>query len=554
MKKFARRYSAIALLAPFTLMACGDEDPVGPTLSAPSGVTVTALSPTSARVTFTAVPGATGYTIERAAGTAAFVTAGTTQTTTFDDTGLQPQTSYRYRVSAASGTRSSGFSTEASVSTPAAGPKVATINTDITASRTLFADTTYTISGFIHVANGATLTIQPGTTILGDANVLGSSLFIMRGARIIAKGTAAAPIVFTSSRPAGQRQPGDWGGVIIVGNGIINRTGTIIIEGTGTNLTTNPGINYAGGTNNADDSGELEYVRIEFAGYATAPDTELNALTLAAVGSGTRINYVQTLAGLDDSFEWFGGAVDAKYLVSYESGDDHFDMSEGYVGRLQFLIAYQSKVLTPRAGAGSVSQDPQGIENDGCNGTGCSSQSATPLTAPVVANFTLIGRGDASTVSTGGDIGMVLRRGTGGYYVNGVVARWARAAISVRDTSTQNRITAGDFVLSNILVAEAPAIYQSGQQAGVDVTMNNLFMTASTAASLFASVPTTPTSTAQLDWTPAPNSAAASGGMVSFSGKLQTAAGTAVTTTSYRGAASPSGVKWWTGWTNYAVN
>ncbi|MEY4010621.1 MAG: hypothetical protein RLZZ93_1313, partial [Actinomycetota bacterium] len=121
------------------------------------------------------------------------------------------------------------------------------------------------------------------------------------------------------------------------------------------------------------DSGTLKYVRIEFAGYATATDQELNTLTLAAVGSGTTIEYVQSLYGLDDSFEWFGGAVDGKYLVSYESGDDHFDMSEGYQGRLQFLIAYQSGLVIPRAGAGNSSNDPQGIENDGCNGTGCAS-------------------------------------------------------------------------------------------------------------------------------------------------------------------------------------
>src|SRR5262245_7918026 len=98
----------------------------------------------------------------------------------------------------------------------------ATITTDITSNRTLNADTVYTLSGFIHVANNATLTIQAGTRIVGDANVLGSSLFIMRGARIMAIGTAQAPIVFTSSRPAGQRQPGDWGGLIIIGNAPVN--------------------------------------------------------------------------------------------------------------------------------------------------------------------------------------------------------------------------------------------------------------------------------------------------------------------------------------------
>ncbi|HSL70879.1 MAG TPA: hypothetical protein VK864_11600 [Longimicrobiales bacterium] len=433
-------------------------------------------------------------------------------------------------------------------------PGAARITADITTNRTLDADTVYTLSGFIHVANGATLTIEAGTKIVGDTAVVGSSLFIMRGARIIAKGTADRPIVFTSARAEGQRAPGDWGGLIIVGNGVINRSGTVNIEGTGTGAS-NPLIAYSGGTNNADNSGELEYVRIEFAGYATAADQELNSLTLAAVGSGTRIQYVQSLAGLDDAFEFFGGAVDAKYLVSYESGDDHFDMSEGYKGRLQYLIGLQTRILTPRPGTGSVSSDPQGIENDGCAGAGCDNgQNSTPLTTPVVANFTMVGRGDASTITSGGDIGMVLRRGTGGFYVNGVLARWARAAISVRDASTQTRITDGDMTLNNILISEAPAIYQAGQQVGVDAGANDLILSASTAASLFTSMPAAPASVTQLDWMPPANAAPRNGGLATFTGKLQAAAAGAIPATAFRGAVDPNGPKWWQGWTAYAAN
>src|SRR5687768_9614853 len=128
-------------------------------------------------------------------------------------------------------------------------PGDATITTDITANRTFYADTTYTLSGFIKVASGATLTIQAGTKIIGDFEVPGSSLFVLRGAKIIAIGTAENPIVFTSERTSG-RQAGDWGGLIIVGNGVINRADPTILEGTGTNATTNPQVNYGGGTNN----------------------------------------------------------------------------------------------------------------------------------------------------------------------------------------------------------------------------------------------------------------------------------------------------------------
>ncbi|MBM4184219.1 MAG: hypothetical protein FJ207_08315 [Gemmatimonadetes bacterium] len=441
---------------------------------------------------------------------------------------------------------------------PTPGPQAAVISANITANRTLYADTVYTISGFISVGNGATLTIQPGTVIQGDYNVLGSSLFILRGAKIDAQGTSAAPIVFTSSRPVGQRQAGDWGGLIIVGNGIINRTGTIQLEGTGTGAS-NPAINYSGGTDNADDSGTLRYVRVEFAGYATAADAELNTFTFAAVGSGTELEYLQALSGLDDSYEFFGGAVDAKHLVSYDAGDDHFDMSEGYVGRLQYLIAYQTRQIIPRTGAGNVSADPQGIENDGCNGAGCANgQNTTPYTIPLVANFTLVGPADGVFSGTSGGIGMMLRRGTGGYYVNGVLARWERAGISLRDQSTIDRSNAGDLLVRNVHVADVGATFQTGGssvQGTLDTTTNSIVAGTETALTqLFAAAPTSPTSGAQLDWTPATSASIATGGLATFTGAVATKAGTYVTGTVYRGAADPASADWWAGWTNYADN
>jgi hypothetical protein len=203
-------------------------------------------------------------------------------------------------------------------------------------------------------------------------------------------------------------------------------------------------------------------VRVEFAGFGPQQNQELNSFTFAAVGSGTQLDFLQSLAGLDDSFEWFGGAVDARHLVSYESGDDHFDPSEGFVGRNQYLIAFQSTILPPRAGAGSSSGDPQGFEVDNCGsatGGGCDNgYDSTPLTIPMFANFTLVGPGPiAEVTSTSGGVGMVLRRGAAGYYVNGIIARWPRAAISLRDAETQSRYTAGDLVLRNILVLETGA-------------------------------------------------------------------------------------------------
>jgi hypothetical protein len=456
---------------------------------------------------------------------------------------------------------------------PGGQPGAADITQDITANRTLYADTTYTLKGFIHVTNGATLTIQPGTRIMGDFNTLGSSLFIRRGAKIKAGGTADKPIVFTSSRAAGSRQPGDWGGLLIIGNAIDNRAGNIEIEGSGTEPNGGTGHNYSiiysGGTNGADNSGELRYVRVEFAGYAPSPDNELNSFTFAAVGSGTRLSYLQAMAGLDDSFEWFGGSVDGDHLVSYEAGDDHFDQSESYSGRLQYLIAFQSTQLTQRTGAGNPSSDPEGIENDGCNGTGCTSgHSQQPYTIPAIANFTLVGTGSQATSGTSGGIGMMLRRGTGGYYVNGIVARYPRAGVSLRDTATYNRagatgtqnLATADLAVKNVLFVETPTVFQGANgtnvQNALDMAGNALTTNAATTASLFTAFPATvneTTTAAAFDWTPAAASPAAAGGMATFTGKLATkVAGSAVAGTSYVGAAAPGGAKWWAGCSIYS--
>ena len=437
-------------------------------------------------------------------------------------------------------------------------PGAAVISADITSNRTLFRDTVYTLRGFIHVQPGATLTIQAGTTILGDFDVLGSSLFVMRGARIQAIGTAEAPIVFTSSQPAGQRRAGDWGGLIIIGNARINKAGVINLEGTGTEG--NPQVNYGQGTDDADNSGTLRYVRVEFAGFGPAANQELNSFTFAGLGSGTQLSHLQSLKGLDDAFEWFGGMADAKYLVSYDSGDDHFDMSEGFRGRLQYVIAMQSSTQpTIRPGAGNTSGDPVGIETDGCDGPGCTDgHDSEPLNIPLVANFTLIGTGPGTWVEgTGsGGYGMVLRRGTGGYYVNGVIARWPRGAIGLRDAATGQRVADGDFVLNNVLVgADNAALFQAGQLT-LDASANQIIQVAESSGALFTAAPVAPASAATLDFTPPAGSPATTGGLATFTGAVATRAGTFVQGTAFRGAAPPSGadVRWWAGWTNYANN
>lgn len=577
--------------AALALAACGNNDgPTGDDALSPTAVAAATSGSTSLRVSFTGRPGDARYVVQRAAGASGgeFATVGEVTAQggalayTFVDTGLVPNTPYRYRVAAVRGTTQSAWSDPYPATTGApGGGGVVDITTDVTASRTLHADTTYRLKGYVHVLNGATLTVQAGTTIVGDYATLGSSLFVMRGAKIVARGTAEAPIVFTSSQPAGQRRPGDWGGLVIVGNGLINRTGDIEVEGTGTVTTGTPSgqnykVIYGGGTSNDDDSGELRYVRVEYAGFAPSLNNELNSFTFGAVGGRTKLSYLEALAGLDDSFEWFGGAADADHLVSYESGDDHFDMSEGYSGRLQYLIAFQSTVLAQRDGAGQPSTDPQGIENDGCapTSTGCTSGlNSTPLTLPVVANFTLVGTGATATSGSAGGVGLMLRRGTGGYYVNGVVARWPRAGVSLRDAETYARaggtaapdLATADLAVRNVAFAETPTLFQTGTgQNAFDPAGNALTSGTAATAALFAALPASAsagTTAAAFDWAPAGGAAIAGGGLATFTGKLAArvaaplASGNgAVAGTAFVGAAQPGGAKWWAGWTRYAQN
>ncbi|MBC7790355.1 MAG: fibronectin type III domain-containing protein [Anaerolineae bacterium] len=556
------RTFAATLLTLGVFTACGDDDPPSGNNSVdpPSGLTVTATSATTTRVTFTAVSGASSYIVQRASGAGAFATVGTPAGTTFDDVGLDPNTQYRYQVATVEGSRTSAFTAPVTVTTSASGRFAATLSAPITASRTLFADSVYTIQGYVRIASGATLTIQPGTRILGDFNTPGSSLFVTRGAKIVAIGTAANPIVFTSSQPVGSRKPGDWGGLVIVGNARINRNSagtSIFTEGP-----TTARQDYANGTDDNDNSGTLRYVRIEFAGYAETTNEELNSLSMYAVGRGTTIEYVQTMAGLDDSFEWFGGTVDGRYLVSYESGDDHFDWTEGYRGRNQFLIAFQSQQIPQRAGAGSLSTDPNGFEGDGCENTRpfCTTfAGSVPFSNPVFANFTVVGFGSAFTTSSGG-YGAVIRRGAGVTLINGILARWPRTAINIRDLATDTLRQRDSVTIRNVLLVENGANFDApggsnvfGQQA--NFASNNIVEASGTAASLFVSL--TPPG---LDWTPSAASAARTGGLATFTGSVAARVsglfgGTSgIVGTSYVGAVDPAGPKWYEGWTVYVIN
>lgn len=553
-------------LAGFALVAmgaaaCSDDSnsPSGPTT--PTGVTVQQLTLTSVRVSWNAVSGATGYIVERASAANPGVFAqvgGTIATTSYDDAAVTAGVAYSYRVAATDGSKTSSTSTPVTFTT---GVQAATITGNIAANRTLYKDTVYTLSGYVKVQPGATLTVQAGTKIVGDTTVLGSSLWILRGAKIDAQGTAAEPIVFTSARSPGNRAPGDWGGLIIIGNGVINRTGaTILTEGPAA-----VSENYAGGNDNNDNSGTLRYVRIEFAGYDVSGGAgqELNALSSYAVGRGTTYEYIQTMAGLDDSFEFWGGAVDGRYLISYESGDDHFDWTEGYQGRNQFLIALQTQRLVPRPGAGVFSSDPRGFEGDGCDPavSGCTvtaTGTSTPFSNPVFANFTLIGPGQLAGIPADGN-GGVWRRGTGGWFVNGILARWKGIAINIRDAWTDTLFVQRDSLhLSNLILAQNGFNYDTAG-AGFGQTTNFPAGQLSTHQAFAANVAVDTLlglnlNPAGLNWKPKAGSPATTGAGTVTAGKVAGYFGGTWTNTTYIGAADPAGTAWWQGWTAYNIN
>ena len=185
---------------------------------------------------------------------------------------------------------------------------------------------TYLLKGWVYVAAGSELTIEPGTIIKGDKQTM-AALIVERGGKLIAQGTETAPIVFTSEEAKGQRRPGDWGGLILCGKAPHN-AGEAQIEG-------GPRTKH-GGNDAHDNSGVLSYVRVEFAGYPFEKDKEINGVTFGSVGDGTKIDHVQVSYSNDDSFEWFGGTVNCKNLIAYRGWDDDFDTDNGYSGHVQY--------------------------------------------------------------------------------------------------------------------------------------------------------------------------------------------------------------------------
>jgi hypothetical protein len=306
-----------------------------------------------------------------------------------------------------------------------------TLSGTIAANRTLDASKVYLLQGFVYVADGVTLTIPAGTIIRGD-QASKAALIVTMGAKLIAEGTASKPIVFTSNKAVGSRAPGDWGGLIVLGkakNNIVGGTG--IIEGGFT-----APLGNHGGDNNADNSGTIKYVRIEFPGIAFQPNNEINGLTLGSVGSGTVIDYVQVSYSGDDSFEWFGGSVSAKHLVSIANTDDVFDFDNGFSGKLQYLVGQRDPALADQAGQSN------GIESDNSE----KAFTTEPRTRPVISNMTIVGPGvDADEKHENANL---WRRGSKMVLANSIFIN-TRFGVDIRDKETGDALTDGTSLIKN---------------------------------------------------------------------------------------------------------
>jgi hypothetical protein len=307
-------------------------------------------------------------------------------------------------------------------------------------------DKVYLLNGFVRVGEDksvdgtqitktGTLTIEPGTVIMGD-RASKATLIIQRGSKIIANGTADAPIVFTSSRAAGERETGDWGGLVICGKGINNLPGgTAELEG-GYGA-------YHGGKDNADNSGSLKYVRVEYAGIPVNPNQEINSFTLGSVGSGTVVDYCMAAYGGDDSFEWFGGSVNCAHLVAYRGIDDDFDMDNGFSGKLQYGVGVRGAAIADQSGSNGFE-----VDND------ASGTSNTPFTSATISNFSIIGAKQiaATGISPQFQNGAHLRRNCKVKIYNTLITSYPNG-IYVDGNATLTNAQNNELVLNRVIVS-----------------------------------------------------------------------------------------------------
>ena len=422
-----------------------------------------------------------------------------------------------------------------------------TVSANITANTTWSSTSVYLLSGPIYVTNNATLTIQPGTVIRGNVAVAGSALIITKGAKIIADGTLAQPIVFTSSAAPGSRAIGDWGGIVVLGKASNNlpanaAAGTPAGIGNIEGLPVSANSEFGGGATPDDNdySGILRYIRLEFGGYAYQIDKEINGFTFGSVGAATVTEYLQASFVNDDAFEWFGGTVNAKYLVAYRCLDDDMDCDFGYRGKVQFGLIVRDPNIADQS-SGSTSE---GFE---CDNDGAGSNN-TPKTAAMFSNFTAIGplRGNPSaTINSKFERALRLRRNSEMKIFNSIFMDWKRG-LHIDGTASEAR--AGEDLLrfrNNIIAGCQPGnkiITTSATFNAKKWVANNMNDTLISAAGILVN----PYNYTAPDYRPAAGSIALTNADFNDQGFPQ------FTATAFRGAFAPAPVAMWTdSWTNF---
>lgn len=412
-----------------------------------------------------------------------------------------------------------------------------------TGSITLHNDTTYVLDGLVFVNDGQTLIIEPGTVIKGEpgSGEQASALIVARGGMINAQGAANNPIILTAtadqtfSAPAGIVTTGGlpagtaglWGGLIVLGDASLNSSpGESAIEGINTSETRG----LYGGSNDDDNSGTIRYVSVRYGGTDIGAGNEINGVTMGGVGRGTTIEYVEVFGNKDDGFEWFGGTVNTKFLVSAYNQDDAMDYDEGWRGNNQFWLVYQ------------VGSADRGGEHDG----GTDPETGTPYANPTIANASYFGLG-----SGGGKRALTFRDNAGGHYLNSIFAGYDRGVdieylgdASVEDS--HNRFVDGDLTFkSNILFDVARNAWAIADPDSVGVPQATL-----DAFSIYFGNEGNTTASDPMFMADGVTPMA---GSVATSGVAANPAGSFFTTVSYKGCVDPAvGPTWIAGWTRLA--
>lgn len=423
---------------------------------------------------------------------------------------------------------------------------------------------TYILKGLVYMVGNHTMTVEAGTVVQGafsGADV--AALIITRGSKLVAIGTPTEPIVFTSQSP--NPQSGDWGGIVLCGKAGYNLSynginGLYQVEG---------GIDNANGDGLAgsgdavaptpvptDNSGTLQYVRIQYAGYAYQPDKEINSLTLAAVGSGTTIDHIQVTYAKDDAYEWFGGSVNCKFLIAYKTQDDDFDTDNGYNGKVQFGLIIRDSLIA------DISTS-EAFESDN-NATGTT---ATPKTSAIFSNVTAIGP-KATLANTGNSLfrcGAQIRRNSAISIFNSIIMGWPQGILidATTGTSTALNIEDSSLRLRNVTLAGNTVNMKFSGTGGAtinsDATLTSWFTGAYYNNDILTNVADAKLIQPYNYAAPDPTPFAGSNGnlKINSGGEFSDAKFAGDTffdkTVTFRGGIAPAGVlaSWWKGWTKF---